>query len=469
MIAALLAQAGPTPLAELVIVLYPVVCGLVFFFFGSKAREKAVAGAMVGGFLFLPRDAASVFAIPWIHSKHAIVILPILVLSLVLDRPRWRNLKLDWADLPVIAFGLTPLAASLDNGLGLYNGLNAMFVAEFPWAFSYLVGRLYFTDLNRARTLAVAITAGGLVYAPFCLWEIRMSPMLQWTLYGFAGADFTQVVRFGGYRPQVFLDHGLMVSFWIGMAAVTAWWMHLSGSVTKVLWLPARAAAWGLLATEVLCKSTGAIALTFLGIALPVLARRTRLASWMLVAMMASVPGYCLLRLNGWDGRVLTLTTGAVDAERAQSLEFRMINEDKLIEKALQRPLIGWGGWGRSRVYDEDGKNTTTTDGLWIIIVGEMGLVGLTLLILSLLLPVCQLLLAFGLRGLLHPALAPAGAFAITLVLFAIDCIPNAMVNPIYMVAAGCVSNIALSARGMTAAQPARPRHRALAGSRSRA
>lgn len=146
-----------------------------------------------------------------------------------------------------------------------------------------------------------------------------------------------------------------------------------------------------------------------------------------------------------------------------------MINEDKLIEKALQRPLIGWGGWGRSRVYDEDGKNTTTTDGLWIIIVGEMGLVGLTLLILSLLLPVCQLLLAFGLRGLLHPALAPAGAFAITLVLFAIDCIPNAMVNPIYMVAAGCVSNIALSARGMTAAQPARPRHRALAGSRSRA
>ena len=43
-----------------------------------------------------------------------------------------------------------------------------------------------------------------------------------------------------------------------------------------------------------------------------------------------------------------------INEERAHSLEYRLENEDLLIAKALQRPIFGWGGWGRNCVYDGD-------------------------------------------------------------------------------------------------------------------
>jgi len=67
----------------------------------------------------------------------------------------------------------------------------------------------------------------------------------------------------------------------------------------------------------------------------------------------------------------------AINYERAQSLDFRFRNEDQLLEKAFQRPVFGWGRYGRSRVYDPDsGTDLSITDGRWIIDLGSFGLVG---------------------------------------------------------------------------------------------
>ncbi len=71
-----------------------------------------------------------------------------------------------------------------------------------------------------------------------------------------------------------------------------------------------------------------------------------------------------------YDGRsIADFVEQNVSADRANSLRHRLNNEDMLLSRAFESPLFGWGGWGRNRVYDENGKDLTVTDGLWIIII----------------------------------------------------------------------------------------------------
>ena len=55
----------------------------------------------------------------------------------------------------------------------------------------------------------------------------------------------------------------------------------------------------------------------------------------------------------------------------------RLKNEDLLSKKAFEQPWFGWGGWGRSRVFNDEGTDISITDGRWIIIFGQLGVIGL--------------------------------------------------------------------------------------------
>ena len=63
-------------------------------------------------------------------------------------------------------------------------------------------------------------------------------------------------------------------------------------------------------------------------------------------------------------------------------------NDDMLIAKAMQKPLFGWGGWSRNRVFEESGRDMAVTDGFWILELGSNGCVGLISMTLAMLLPV---------------------------------------------------------------------------------
>ena len=105
----------------------------------------------------------------------------------------------------------------------------------------------------------------------------------------------------------------------------------------------------------------------------------------------------------------------------------------------MQRPALGWGRWGRSRVYEEGGKDVSVTDSLWIILLGTTGLVGLIAMWLVLLLPTVLLLRRFPARHWDHPALGPAVALAMGTVLWVVDCLLNSMTNPLFPAFAGAV------------------------------
>jgi hypothetical protein len=130
------------------------------------------------------------------------------------------------------------------------------------------------------------------------------------------------------------------------------------------------------------------------------------------------------------------------DKERAQSLWTRIDNENILIEKALEKKIFGWGGWGRSRVYDEEGQDITITDGLWIIVFGKNGMIGLAALMSSILTPVFILMKLYRPHELFHQKVIPVTMLSVLLGLYMIDSLLNAMVNPIFMVASGGITGL---------------------------
>ena len=77
------------------------------------------------------------------------------------------------------------------------------------------------------------------------------------------------------------------------------------------------------------------------------------------------------------DGRWFSYTVAEIPKERADSLQYRINAESMLLQRAKQKPIFGWGGWGRNRVTDEHGRDLVATDGLWIIFIGSYGIFGL--------------------------------------------------------------------------------------------
>ena len=84
------------------------------------------------------------------------------------------------------------------------------------------------------------------------------------------------------------------------------------------------------------------------------------------------------LRTNVLGTQVLLEAAGDVSPARRQSLAFRFDNEEILLRHARERMAFGWGTFGRHRVRDPiTGKDTSVTDGYWIIALGSQGAVGL--------------------------------------------------------------------------------------------
>ena len=74
--------------------------------------------------------------------------------------------------------------------------------------------------------------------------------------------------------------------------------------------------------------------------------------------------------------------------ERAESLAFRIMNENLIVFHAWARPFLGWGGWGRAAVINPATSKLTIFDGLWGIAFGVNGYIGLVSITLATLIPV---------------------------------------------------------------------------------
>ncbi len=413
---------------------------LVLALFVLTRPRRAVLIAMITGWLFLPNVG---YSITGFKSKLSITCLVIVLASLIFTPGRFARLRPKLADLPILVYCLWPLVASFTNGFDYYESLAAAFDAFMSFGAAYLLGRIFFTNLRGLRTLAIGVFVGGLIYVPFCLWEIRFSPQLHRIIYGFQPTPFHTAVRFGGYRPSVFLDHGLMLGLWMSAASLLGFLLWRSGSLRRLWGVSVGPLLIVVFLTTVLCKSFGALALLACGLPTYWLSRRFRTAIPVLCLVAAS-PLYMGLRISGtWSGQSLAAVSAQIgNEERADSLRFRLQNEELLIARAMQKEITGWGRWGRNLLRDEKGKQVSIPDGLWMIMMGQFGLVGLISLTAALLLPILLLLRRYPVRVWGHPLVAPAAGLAIVLALFMIDSLFNSMINPIFVLAAGGLTGL---------------------------
>lgn len=421
---------------------------IVLLIYLMYPANRAVIISFIAAWLFLP---VAIILLPGIPNltKMSATSYGVLLATVVYDIGRFQNFRFKWIDIPMALWCLAPFISSITNGLGAYDGFSSVLTTVVTWGIPYFLGRLYLGSLDGLKQLAIGIFIGALIYVPFCIYEARMFASLHVIVYGMdTGRDWLQAIRYGGYRPQVFMEHGLMLGVWLMTACIMGLVFWKTGLLKTVWNLPIGLLMAILLFTFVYARSTGAYALFLLGTIFLWMGWkfRTALGIWVVIACACI---YLYLGVTNTLPRdeIIAGMSQVFSADRVQSVEFRFDNEKILSERASQQMLFGWGGFGRNRVFDEYGKDTTVTDSLWIIAYGINGLFGLISLMSAILLPSVAFLWRYPAKLWQHPNVAPAAALAICVILYMLDCVLNAMVNPIFMLASGGIASVVVQSK----------------------
>ena len=425
--------------------------GWVFILIGlfmNKTPQWATVIGTIGGFLLLPMYAYDLRFIP-VYDKATSVAFGLILGGMFSGQSRRHPFRMTSYDLPMFFWCfVSPLATSLSNGLGLYNGVSDMVGKTLAWGVFYWVGRKYFSNASSLRILTWGIIIGGIVYAPLVLFEVRMSPQLSNIVYGFFPHDFAQHIRYGGYRPIVFMKHGLMVSLWMAVTATVTFWLWRSGQKKRVGGISIALIALLLIAATVLCKSANAWVFLSIGIGGYLYYKKTR-STLLFRILLLVIPIYISLRLM----RVISITqlqafAGKLfDVQRIESLTVRLYEEDLFGVRAMQQSLFGWGGFGRGWPVDPytGQKLIEYVDAFWVIVISTSGLLGLVSIFGALGIGPWKVLGLYS-RSSRRNLTDSRSAYAIDAVVlclvtsfFLLDSLLNAMASPVYVLSAGAL------------------------------
>jgi len=439
----------PTPnaFAYLMICLWPVVAWQLW---SRLDPARALVWTILGGYLILPPlTAINLPTVPDLN-KESIPNLVSLAFVLLVLRDRVEVDPGNWGGRLLIGlFVLSPFATVLTNpdpipieagdiqGLFLYDSVAAV-ASQAIALIPFFLARRYLGDPAAMRAVLVALVLAGLVYSVPMFIETRMSPQMNVWVYGFFQHDFFQTIRFGGYRPVVFLPHGLWVAFFALMCFAAALVLLRAGPAPV---RPKLLLAVGYTAGLVLlCKSAGPTVYA-LGLAPWLLFAPQRWQVALAAVLGVMVLAYPLLRgahLVPVDDIVAFART--LSAERAESLAFRFQNEDLLLDRAAERGWFGWGGYARGLIHDPvTGRVQTIADGMWVITMGMRGWTGYIAEFGLLVLPLLMLAREALARGGAERLSPYAAALALILAVNTVDLLPNATLIPFTWLLAGAV------------------------------
>jgi hypothetical protein len=428
---------------------------IVVYLFIRFPPQRALVISFVTAWLFLPLASFKLPSIPVQYDKMSATCLAVLFATCLYDVNRFKSFRFHWFDLPIVVYCLCPFASSITNGLGAYDGLSSTIVQTMGWGVPYFLGRIYLNNFVGLRQLAIGIFYGGLIYAPLCLFETATHVNLHGLIYRFtAGAAD---IRYGAYRPSVFLQNGLVLGTWMMFATLMGVVLWRTKVIKQVRNIPIPWILGFLLVTFILVRATGAYLLLAVALTIVIAAQAYR-TGFLLWVVIGSMFVYLYLGVVGdFPGQqIIDFLTNFFDPDRLQSLGFRFMNEEVLSAKARQRILFGWGGFGRNMLYKEGGYAITITDSLWIIAFGVQGLVGLISVFATLLLPVLGFWFFYPPASWSHPNIVITAALAVGLAMYALDCVLNAFPNPIFTLAGGGLTGVVLNRQlqGFPARQP---------------
>jgi len=425
---------------------------VVIYLFKKFPPERALIIAFIVAVLFLPESRIVIRNNFEINKTTATSIGTILG-TLIFHSNYLASFRPGLLDLPMLVWVVSIFISQNDNNLSVTTPLIQHFLV---WVTPYLLGRLYLNKLSQLQQLAIAIFIGGLIYAPLSLFENFKTPNLHLWVYGVPArvGSYLQTFRLGGYRPTIFMNHGLAVGMWMMVATLLAIWLWQMKVLPRKLWkYPTAWTVIGLIIVFIQVRSTAAYYYLALGLAILFAVKWARTA--IPLALIAAISlSYVTLGATGHLYEIPQVQNfmygGSTNASenREGSLRFRMQNEEILAEHARTKFISGWGVGPNSRVYDEKGNDITTTDSIWIIQFGSRGIMGLYGFFLSILLP------ALGFAFYRYPAytwripkVAAAASLAAVLVLYAWDSALNAFPNAVYVLASGGLATVVMKPR----------------------
>ena len=441
-------------IAQGALILWPLVALVLY---ATMPAGRATIWTLLAGYLLLP--VGYNFDFPGVPPLDKTSI-PNAV-ALILAPMRARGGEFRWPRSRIInglmlVWVLAPFATAFTNrevivigsvvmpSLGFREGLSGA-VGNILALAPFVLGAALLANEKGHRQILMALVIGALAYSAPILLEIRVSPFLQGMVYGISDPGFfLQQMRFGGFRSMMFLGHGLLVSAFLSMALVAAiglWRMRV-----KLFGIPMSMIALYLAVVLVMNKSVGAVLLVILIAPLFMYLSSRRFLAFaaalaMIIVAYPAVRGASLFPLNQ-----LVAAANAISPDRAESLDFRFRNEEILLKRAKEKPLFGWGTYGRNRVIVVTNWGGTSdisvTDGIWVIMIGTAGWLGYVVNFGLLTLPFRR---AFQLRRTGLP-LATVTLVALHLV-NVIDLIPNSSLTPMTWLIAGALANMSVARR----------------------
>lgn len=451
----------PNALAWIALGAWPLVVLAVYAARRSTSRPaRTTAWMLLLEVMFLPAGLDLPFAA---LNKHRIGVLSVTAALLIFHRKeiglreRARHFPL-FALLVVVGGALQTVRTNTDPltfgilripGLGLRDGAWMIYGYFVDMFLPFAIGQRVFRRERDLRDLLEVLSTCTLIYAPLCLLEMRLSPQFSNWVYGYFPHSFIQTMRGSGYRPVVFMSHGLAVAMFL-----------FSGFCAGLALRQARTTARpspgvrAMIAGVLLLAGRSLASIIYASIALllhlfPSARARARLAATLGVLVLA----YPTMRAYDLVPTADILQVFArVSTQRSASLMTRFDQEDKLLERAMKRPLYGWGGWGRNRIYSWWGergdewagyRDYSITDGSWIIWLGGAGAVGFAASFALIVVP----LLRYARR---YTRLPPSsqllvGALAVMVGLSAADLLPNSQFDYLPVVFSGALFTLSAS------------------------
>lgn len=430
--------------------------------FAALGRMKGVIWGVIFPALTLPEKA--VYDLPGLppYDKNMAIIVGLLLGIMATRSPAASQTKAAIAD-PLaknIIYGLAGLlilsafATMITNRAPLVYGpttlpalglrdLITMVSASVVFLVPFLVAQHHLSTPQAHVELLRAFVVAGLCYSLLVLFEIRMSPQLHRWTYGYFQHSWQQHIRGGNFRPIVFMPHGLWIGIFLTTSVLAAFVLlknKVKAGESRVQFL---LAGFWLLGVLLISSNMGAtfLALVFVPI-LWVLSYRVQI--WIALAVMSWFLIHPALRQTELVTFERALeVVGRISVERQESFKFRVDNERKFMERAVEKPIAGWGIWSRWRVRDPvTGADISTSDGRWISVLGERGWIGFIAYFGLLTMPTFLLRRAGRRRGLTQ---ATVGLGLIMAAVIAYQ-IPNNTIGPLVLIVAGALSGFALHA-----------------------
>lgn len=276
---------------------------------------------------------------------------------------RFRLSPYDFLLLVVLQF---TFVTSYLNGFGAYDGISHMLKFILNFMLIVFLARIHIGTPTGLRTFMICMCVGAACCAPFALWEFRFSPQIHTELYGYFQHVFQQHIRGGFYRPILAFTHGLVLARFFAITAFLALFpmrrdlADLFGPLGGYLFLAPLA---GLLVSM-------------------------SLSPYMVFAMLCV--GWFVVQRYRWAYYVLPIIgflwiiAFFVDieigfsnvhqffgfsAERAESLEYRLVALREYKAPILARGWFGWGGWNSAHT----GRATDSVVLIYLINFGFMG------------------------------------------------------------------------------------------------